>query len=139
MLAGGVLVVAGLDLEAHFLQVQADLPAGGLAVVQGAQVEVARLVVGLGGGQTVLVGLEEEELALGAHVEGVIAHVVHLLQDALEHVPGVAHEGGAVGVVDVADQPGGLAELGLPREDRKGVQIGIEALVGLVDAHEALH
>ena len=62
MLAPGALMVAGLDLKAHLLQIQADLPAGALTVVQGAQVEVARLVVGLGGGLALVVGLEQEML-----------------------------------------------------------------------------
>ena len=138
MLARGHLVVAGLDLKAHLLQGHADLPAGALAVIQGAQVEVARLVVGLGGGTALVVGLEQEELGLGPHVEGVIPHVLGPLKDPLQGAAGIAHKGSAVGVVDIADQPGNLAVAGPPGENHEGVQIGIEILVGLVDADETL-
>ena len=65
MLTGGRLVVRCLHLKAKLLQCQADLPAGGLAVIQRAQIEIAGLVIGLGGGLALLVGLEQEELALG--------------------------------------------------------------------------
>ena len=80
MLALGHLVVAGLDLKAHLLQGHADLPPGPLPVVQGAQVEVARLVVGPGGGLALVIGLEEEEFRLRTYVEGIKAHVLGLLQ-----------------------------------------------------------
>ena len=108
VLAGGDLVVAGLYLEAHLLQGEADVAADELAVVDGAEVKVARLVAGLGGRAAVLVRLEEEELALRADVEGV-AHVRRPLERALEHAARVADEGRAVGVVDVADEPRGAA------------------------------
>ncbi len=137
VLALSHLVVAGLDLKSHLLQRYADLAAGTLAVVQGAQVEVAGLVVGLGGGLALLVGLEQEELSLGAHVEGVIAHVGGLLQHPLQHAAGVAYEGSAVGIVDVADESGHLTVLRPPGEHNKGVQVGIEVLVRLVDADKA--
>ena len=138
MLTGGHLMVAGLDLEAHLLQGQADFTASPLPVIQGAQVEVSGLIVGLGGGLALLVSLEEEELRLGAHAEGVIAHILGPLEHPLQHAAGVAHEGGAVGVVDIADEPGHLAVLGPPGEHSEGVQVGVEILVGLIDAHEAL-
>ena len=124
MLALSHLMVAGLDLKAHLLQGHADLPPGALPVVQRTQVEVARLVVGPGGGLAVVIGLEEEKLRLRAHVEGVIAHVLRLFQGPLEHIAGVSHEGGAVRVVYVADQAGHLAVAGPPgkmaKESRSG-------------------
>ena len=138
VLALGNLVVGSLDLEAHLLQRQADLAAGALAVIQRAQVEVTGLVGGGGGGVAGLIGLEEEELALRADVEGV-AHVGGLLQHALEHAAGIAHEGGAVRIVHVADQAGNLAVLRSPGKHREGIQIRIEVLVGLVDANEAFN
>ena len=131
-------MVAGLDLIAHLLQRQADLPPGGLPVIQGAQVEIARLVVGAGGGLALLIGLEQEELRLGAHVEGVVAHGLRFLQHPLQHPPGVSHKGSAVRVVHVADEPGHLAVLGPPGEDDKAVQVGPEILVRLVDADKPL-
>ena len=139
MLALGALVVAGLDLKVHLLQRHADLPPGGLPVIQGAQVEVARLVVGLGGGLALLVGLEQEELRLRAHIETVVAHVVGLLDHPLEHIAGVAHEGGSIGVVYVADQPGHFTVAGPPGEDTEALQIRVEVLVRLVNADEALN
>ena len=138
VLAGGHLMVGRLDLIAHLLQGQTDPPPGGLAVIQGAQVEVARLVVGFGGGLAVLVGLEQEKFRLRAYVEGVVAHGLRPLQHALQHAPGITHKGGAVRVVHVADQPRHLGVLGLPGEDHEAVQIGIEVLVGLVDADKSL-
>ena len=139
MLALGHLVVGCLDLEVHLLQGQADLPPGGFPVVQGAQVKVARLVVGLGGGLALLVGLEQEELALRAHVEPVEAHVVGLLDHPLEHLAGIAHKGAAVRVVHIADQAGHLAVAGPPRKDPEALQVRVEILVGLVDPDKALN
>ena len=139
VLALGALVVAGLNLKVHLLQGHTDLPAGGLAVVQGAQVKVARLVVGLGGGLALVVGLEQEKLCLRAHVEGIKAHVMGLLDGPLQHVPGIAHKGGAVGVVHVADEPGHLAVAGPPGEHAEGPQVGVEILIGLVDTDKAVN
>ena len=138
VLPGGHLVVAGLDFKAHLLQAQADLPAGGLPVVQGAQVKVSGLVAGAGGGAAVLVGLEQEELQLRPGVEGE-AHVLRLPDGLLEHVPGVAHEGRAVGIAHVADQPGHLPVLGPPGQHRKGVQVRPQVLVGLLHPDKALN
>ena len=134
----GHLVVAGFDLEAHLFQTQADLPPGAFAVVQGAQVEVTRLITGAGGGTAILVSLEQEELQLRPGVEGV-AHVLGPLQHPFQHVPGIAGEGGAVGIVDFADQPGHFTVLGPPGQDGKGVQVGIKVLVGLLNADETLN
>ena len=138
MLALGALVVAGLDLKLHSLQRQADLPAGRLAVVQGAQIEVAGLVVGLGGGLTLVIGLEQEEFRLGTHIKGIKAHVLGLLQGPLQHVAGVAGEGRTIGVVHVADQAGHLTVAGPPGEDGEGVQVGVQVLIRLVDADKTL-
>ena len=103
-------------------------------MVQRAQVKVARLVPGDGGGVAVLVGLKEEEFQLRTDVEGVKAHVLRPLQHPAQHAPRVAHKGGAVRIVYVADQPGHPSLRGPPREDGKAVQIGVQALVRLVDA-----
>ena len=87
MLALGYLVVAGLDLKAHLLQGHADLPPGALPVVQGAQIEVARLVVGTGGGLALVISLEEEEFRLWTYVEGIKAHLLRPVQSPLEGFP----------------------------------------------------
>ena len=118
-------MVAGLDLKAHLLQAQTDLPAGALSVVQGAQVKIARLVPGVGGGPALGVGLEEEELQLRPDVEGIKAHLLRPFQSPLEDVPGVAHEGFSVRVMDVTDEPGYPAVAGPPGEDGEGVQVGV--------------
>ena len=137
VLAGGDLVVAGLYFKAHLLQGEAYVAAGGLAVVHRAEVEVSCLVAGLAGRLAVGVHLEEEKLALGADVEG-IAHGSRALQHRLQHMARVADKGRAVGVIDVADEPRGAPALGLPGQHHEGVRVGIEVLVALVDAGEAL-
>ena len=131
-------MVTGLNLKAHVLQAQADLPAGALAVVQGAQVEIAGLVGGLGGGVAVIVRLEQEKLQLRPHVEG-IAHALRPLDHLLQNAPGIAHEGRAVRIVDVADQTGHLAVLGPPGQDGEGIQVRPQVLVGLLNADKALN
>lgn len=50
-----------------------DLPAGGFTVIQRTQVEITRLVIGLGGGFALVIGLEQEKFRLRAYVEGVKA------------------------------------------------------------------
>ena len=138
MLSGGALVVAGLDLVAHLLQHPADLPAGGLPLVQRAQVKVARLIPGAGGGPALLVGLKEEKLQLRADVEGVKAHVPGLPDHPAEHPSGVAYEGGAVGVVHVADEPGHPPLGGPPGENGKAAPVREQVLVRLVHPGKAL-
>ena len=138
MLAGCHLVVAGLHRHAHLLQIQADLPAGPLPMVQRAQVKVARLVPGAGGGPALLVGLKEEKLQLRADVEGVKAHVPGLSDHPAEHPSGVAYEGGAVGVVHVADEPGHPPLGGPPGENGKAAPVREQVLVRLVHPGKAL-
>ena len=138
VLAGSRLVVAGLDLKAHGLQIQTDLPAGALPVVQGAQVEVSRLVRGPGGGPAVLVGVEQEKLQLRPHMKGQ-PHRLRPGQGALEDAPGIAGKGRPIRVVDVADEPGHLAILGPPGQHREGVQIRPQVLVRLLHPDKSLN
>ena len=128
MLAGCHLVVAGLHRHAHLLQIQADLPAGPLPMVQRAQVKIAGLVGSPDGGLTVFIGLEQEELQFRSHIAGE-AQGVGTAEHPLQHTSGITGEGGTIGVVDVADQPGHLAVLGPPGQDGKGVQVRPEILV----------
>ena len=107
------------------------------AVVQGAEIEIACFVRGPGGGQALLIRLEKEKLAFRAHIEGV-THAQRLLQNALERAARIADEGRAIGMVYVANQPGDLARLRPPGQNRIAVQIGAQVLVGFVDAHKAL-
>jgi hypothetical protein len=50
----------------------------------------------------------------------------------------VAGERLAVRQVDVADEPGDVAVLALPGNERKGVEVRLQVHVGLLDADEAL-
>ena len=121
VLPHGALMMAGLDLISHLLQRKADLPAGAFAVVQGAQIEVAGLVVGLGGGLPLLIGLEQEKLTLRPHVECVVSHVGRLFQRPLQYTSGIADKGRAIGIVDIADQAGHFTILRLPGKNDKGI------------------
>ena len=128
VLAGCHLVVAGLHRHAHLLQIQADLPAGPLPMVQRAQGKIAGLVGSPDGGLTVFIGLEQKELQFRSHIAGE-AQGVGTAEHPLQHTSGITGEGGTIGVVDVADQPGHLAVLGPPGQDGKGVQVRPEILV----------
>ena len=118
VLPGGDLVMARLYLEAHLLEGEADVAADEFAVIDGTEVKVARLVAGLDGRAAVGIRLEEEELALRADVEGV-AHFRRPREGALQYAAGVADEGRAVGVVDVADEPRGAGRPGGPGQSVK--------------------
>ena len=131
------LVMGGLDFKAHLLKRHADFAAGALAVIERAQVKIAGFVARLGGRAPRIVGLEEEKLALGADVEG-IAQLGRARQRALERAAGIADERRAVGVIDVADQSRDATMLRPPRQNRVGIQIGVQILIGFMNADEAL-
>ncbi|MPM90430.1 hypothetical protein SDC9_137551 [bioreactor metagenome] len=139
VLAGRHLVVGGLDFKAHVFQRDADFSSGGLAMIQRPQIKIARLVVGLGGGLTRVVGLKQEELAFGADVKGVKPHVCCFFERTFEYVARISHKRGTVCIVYVTDEAGGLAVRALlPWEYREGIQVRVEVLVGLVDADKPL-
>ena len=135
VLARRDLVVRRLDVEAHRLEREHDLAPDVLALIDRAQVEVARGVVGLGRRDAVL-GLKEEELRLGAGVHRVAlrgGHRDHLLQAGAR----VADERLAVRRVDVADHPRDLlAGRAGPREHAERREVGTEVHVRLFDADE---
>ena len=81
VLAGRDLVVGRLDLEAHLLEGEDDVPARFLAAVDGGQVEVGALVVRVDDRIAVGVAAEQEELGLGARDHRVAEGrgLVHLL------------------------------------------------------------
>ncbi len=142
VLARGHLVVAGLNLKAHGHQGVDHVPPGLLALIYGSQVKVARLVVGLHGGEALGGPEEEEELGLGAGVHVVKPELLQPLNLALQHIPGVPLKGAAVGVGDVADEPGHPAPGGVlhaVRQDDEGVVVGLEEHVRLLNAGEALN
>ena len=131
------LVVGGLYLEAHILEGHADIPPHVFPEVDGAEVEIAALVVRGGGGSAEFIGMEQEEFQLRAHVE-VEAHIRRLLDHAAQAVARVALEGGAVRHVNIADEAGNLALLGPPGEDHEGIEVGVEVHIRFLDAHEPL-
>ena len=138
VLALGALVVGGLDLKVHSLQRHTDLPPGGFAVIQRAQIEVASLIVGLGGGLSLVIGLEQEKLCFRPHVESLKAHISGLLDGPLQNIAGIPGKRRPVGVVHVTDQPGHLFVQRPPGKDAEGLQIRIKILVGLIDTDKAL-
>ena len=137
VLADRDLVVRGLDLEAHLLERDLDVAPAVLAAVDRGDVEVRRGVVRVDGRVAVAVELEEEELGLGADVHRV-AQVGGLLQHPAQVGARIAGEGLAVGVGDVADQPGGAGRLGAaPREHRVRRRVRQEVHVRLLDPLES--
>ena len=125
-------MVAGLDADAHLLEGEDGLAAEVAGAVEGGQVEVAALVEGVG-----CVGaIEVEVFDLRANVEGE-AEGGGTLQVALEHVAGVALEGGAVREVDVAEHAGHAALAGAPGKDLEGSGVRDGGHVGLAGAGEA--
>ena len=128
MLSGGHLVVTGLHLQPNFLQVQADLPAGALSVVQRTQVKVTGGISGLHSGAALLVCVKQEELQLRSHIEGE-SQILSFTESLFQNTPGISGKGGPVRVMHIADQPGYPAILGPPGKQRKGVQVRPEILV----------
>ena len=90
VLAGGALVVAELDRDAHLLEHHDGVAAEVGAVVHGGVVEVAGVVERLGLVLALTQFLDEEELDLGMAVEGE-PPVGGPAQGPLEHVPRVGH------------------------------------------------
>ena len=137
VLGRGDLMVGGFHLESHVLQIQHNVPAHVLRQVDGRHVEIPGRLVGLGGGTALLVGVEQEKLALRSNVEHV-PHLLRPLHGALQHIARVPDKGLLIHAVHVADQARHLALLRPPGEYLKGVQVGIQVHVGLVDPHKAL-
>ena len=137
VLAAGDLVVGGLDLEAHALEPEDDVPADVLGEVLRREVEVATRVVGLRRRPPVLVLLEEEELGFGGEVH-VVAHPLGAVDRALEDAARVALEGFAGGGVHhVTDEACGRALLGAPpRQHRERRGVGFETHVRFLDPDE---
>ena len=135
----GHFVVGSLNGVAHILQGQANIPTAVLAVVDGVQVKVTALVAGLQGGVAVLIQLKQEELALRANIKAK-AHLGSLVHHLLQHIAGVAHEGGLIiGFIYGADQSSGLRILVLsPGEDGPSVVIRVQIHIGLINANKAV-
>lgn len=94
--------------------------------------------MGIGGGPSLLIRVEKEELALRSHIEH-IAHAGGLLNRPLQHIPGIPRKCGPVRIIHIADQPCHLALLGPPREYLKGIQVRVQVHVGLVNPYKSLN
>ncbi len=139
VLALGNLVMRSLDLKAHRFQGLDDLAAAVDTAVVRLNIKITGHIAGLGGGAAFFISLKQEELGLGAHVHGV-AHGLSLGQDALQVVARAARERGAVRVVHVADDAGGVgAILVPPRQHGESVVVRLQVHVRLVDADEAVN
>ena len=120
VLPRSAFMMGSLDLKAHILQSQANIPPGVFPPVHRAQLKIASVVDSGGRGIPLIVSLEQEEFALRTHVKGK-AHFSGFCQDAAQNASGVALKGSSVGFMDVADQAGYLAVLLLPGIDHKAV------------------
>ena len=136
MLAGSYFVVRGFDLKAKCFQGNADLAAGAFAVVEGAEIEVTGFIAGLCGWTACFVSVKEEEFAFRTDVEG-ITELGSVGEDVLQHVAGIADKRGAVWIMDITDEAGDALVLWPPGQDGEGVKVGVQILVGFVDAGEA--
>ena len=131
------LVVAGLHLKAHILQIQHNIPAHIFRQVNRRNIKIPCHLVGLGGGPPLLVGVEQEEFTLRPHLEG-ISHGLCPGHGLPQHITGITRKGRAVRIVHVADQAGHLSLLGTPGKYLKGIKIRIEVHIGLINPHKAL-
>ena len=137
VLAGGDLVMRGLDVETHRFEREHDLAPHVLTLVHRRQIEVAPGIVRLGRRDPVP-PLEQEELALGAGV-----HREPLRggerDDPLERAARAALERDTLGRVDVADHPRHLLTGRIvPGINHERVGIGTQEHVRFLDPHEAL-
>ena len=146
VLAGGHLVVRGLDPDAEGLERVDHVLADFLGEV-GREVEVAGLIVRQRRDLAVVVAAEEEELELGPGVP-LVAQLGGALELALEDEAGVARERVAGRGHHVADDAGRAAAAEragteramtrLPGDLREGVHVRAQPLVALGDPGEAL-
>ena len=126
-----------LDFKPHVLEQYAHLAAGDLALIDGAEIEVASLIIGIRGSLAAIVGMEEEELQLRTDEEA-IAQSLGMAQHALQYVAGTALKGLAVGRVHIADEPCDIALL-IPGQDAEGIRVWMQAHIALFDAGESLN
>ena len=75
-------MVGCLNDKAHILQIHDNVTAGILTEVQRTDVEIAGLLMGVGGGHGIFIRIEQEKFTLGTDLKG-IAHVLCLLHRTL--------------------------------------------------------
>ena len=74
MLGRGNLMMAGLNLKSHILQVEHDIPAYIFSQVNGGYIKITGCLMGIGGGPSLLIRVEKEKLALRPYIK-YITHV----------------------------------------------------------------
>ena len=137
MLGRCIFVMGRLHLKPHILQRQYHISSGILAEIQWSHVKIACLLMGNGGGQSVIIHMVQEELALRSYIEGVSKR--RCFTDYLfQNIPGIPLIAGAVRAVNVADQAGYFSLLGSPWEHGKGAVIRIEIHIALLHPHKTL-
>ena len=109
----------------HPLQGETDLPSDILALIQGCDIHIARMVVGNIRGIALVVQLEKIELDPGTEPE-LYALLRGFGHGILEHPPRIDGKGFAVLQRDVAEHPDHLAVLGPPGEEYRGGDIRVK-------------
>ena len=137
VLSRGDFVVARLHLEPHRDQVPDDEAPDLLGPVHGRLVEIAAVVVRLGGRLAARIQLENEELRFGPG-HHLVAHRLRRRDLPLQRLPRASREGRPVGVVDVANEPGDAAPLVVVGQHPERVEVGLQHHVRLFDPHEPL-
>ena len=122
MLSGSHLVVGGLHFKSHLLQGQHHISSGILPLVYRTHIKISRLLVGVGGGISLVIRMEQEKLTLRSYVK-LIAHLSRFLKHLFQNIAGIALIGRAIGSLDVTDQTGHFALLGPPGKDCQRIQI----------------
>ena len=104
VLTGALLVVGALRADAHLLQRQANLSADVFPSVVRSDIHIARVVVRLPGGLTMLIRLEEIEFHLSAKGKAV-SRRLGVLHSHLQKMTGVGLKYPAVRPCDVTEHP----------------------------------
>src|SRR6184192_2768740 len=130
-------VVTRLDLEPHRHQVPDDEAPDLLGPVHRGLIEVATVIMGVGGGLAARVELEDEELRFGAR-HHLVAQRLRRRDLPLQRLARASRERRPVGVVDVADEPGDAPPLVVVRQHPERVEVGLQDHVRLLDPHEPL-
>ena len=132
------LVVGCFDDEAHIGQRNDDIAADVLGAVGRRQIKVAAVILELEA-RFAVNHPEEEEFEFGTRIEGV-SHILGFFHGFLEDISRVALEGGAVGLIDVADKTGFFdAAVLLPRKQCVCCDIWSQDHIGLFYTREPFY
>ena len=122
MLGRGNLMMRREYLKSHLLQCEHHIPPGIFPEVNRSHIKIPALLVGQGGGKSVLIRVEKEKLTLRSRVQR-IAHLCRSCHCLFEHISWISLIGRPILPVYIADQPCHLPLLGAPRKNLKGTQI----------------